>query len=57
MEGLKMEQQQDREARIGVGLVVGMALFALIALASFYFQKPAPDLSASIRDNIAFTPR
>ncbi len=52
-----MEQQQDREARIGIGLVAGLALFALVALVSFYFQKPVPDLAASIRHNIVSTPR
>jgi hypothetical protein len=52
-----MEQQQGREARIGIGLVVGLTLFALVALVSFYFQKPAPDLAASIRDNIASNTR
>jgi hypothetical protein len=55
--GVKMEQQQDREARIGIGLVAGLALFALVALVSFYFQKPVPDLAASIRHNIVSTPR
>jgi hypothetical protein len=52
-----MEQQQDRETRIGVGLVVGLVLFALIAFISFYFQKSAPDVAASIRDNVASTAR
>jgi hypothetical protein len=52
-----MEQHDDRETRIGVGLLMGLALFTLVALASFYFQKPVPELSTSIRDNIASTTR
>lgn len=52
-----MEQDEDRETRIGAGLLIGLAVFMLVALASFYFQKPAPELSTSIRDNIASTVR
>lgn len=52
-----MEQHEDREARIGAGLLIGLAIFMLVALASFYFQKPVPEMSTSIRDNIASTVR
>ena len=53
-----MEQQPDREARIGVLASFWASWpFMLVALVSFYFQKSAPDLTAGIRDNIASTPR
>lgn len=52
-----MEQQRDREARIGTGLVLGLVVFILIALLSAYFQKPPHQLTTSIRDNIASTAR
>jgi hypothetical protein len=52
-----MEQHDDREIRIGAGLLTGLAAFILVALVSFYFQKPAPEMSTSIRDNIASTVR
>ena len=35
-----MEQDEDRERRIGVAILLGFALFALVALASFYFTHP-----------------
>ena len=51
-----MEQDEDRERRIGVAILLGFALFALVALASFYFTHPAPEL-ARIHDNIALIAR
>jgi hypothetical protein len=49
-----MEQQYEREQRIGAGLVIGLVAFVLIALASFYFEKPpVQHHSTAIRDNIA----
>ena len=51
-----MEEQRDREARIGTGLVLGLVAFILIALLSAYFQQPH-QLTTSIRDNIASTAR
>jgi hypothetical protein len=50
-----MEQRYDREHRIGAGLVIGLAAFVLIALASFYFDKPGQH--HVMRDNIAFSVR
>jgi hypothetical protein len=47
-----MEQDEDRERRIGAAILLGFAVFVLVALASFYFTHPAPEL-ASIRGNIA----
>ena len=52
-----MKQQQDRETRIGAGILLGLAAFMLVALVSFYFERPAPELSSSIRDNYASTTR
>jgi hypothetical protein len=52
-----MEQRYDREHRIGAGLVIGLAAFVLIALASFYFDKPGQHHSSVMRDNIAFSVR
>ena len=49
-----MEHDPDREARIGVGLLFGLAVFALIALASFYLGPPS-QLASSARDNIAYS--
>lgn len=51
-----MEEQRDREARIGTGLVLGLVAFILIALLSAYFHHPH-QLTTSIRDNIASTAR
>lgn len=57
-----MEQQcEDREARIGAGLIAGLVAFVLVALVSFYFQKPTQELpqqqlSNNARD-VASTPR
>ena len=52
-----MEQYEDRERRIGVAILPGLALFALVAVASFYFTHPAPPDLASIRDDFASTAR
>jgi hypothetical protein len=52
-----MEQNYEREHRIGAGLVIGLAAFVLVALASFYFEKPVQHHSTLIRDNIASTAR
>jgi hypothetical protein len=53
-----MEQRQpDREARIGVSLLLGLAAFVFIALVSFYFHSSAPQMTSGIRDNIASTTR
>jgi hypothetical protein len=52
-----MEQQPDREARIGASLLLGLAAFMLIALASFYFHSPAPQMTSGIRDSIVSTTR
>ena len=38
-----MDQHQDREAHIGIGLLLGLAVFVLIALGSFYFHPSAED--------------
>jgi hypothetical protein len=47
-----MDPHQDREAQIGVGLLLGLAIFALVALASFYFQQPT-QLTDTVRDRFA----
>jgi hypothetical protein len=47
-----MEQYEDRERRIGAAILLGFAVFVLVALASFYLTHPAPEL-ASIHSNIA----
>ena len=52
-----MEQQYDRERRIGAGLIIGLVAFVLVALVSFYFEKPAQHHSTAIRDNLASTTR
>lgn len=54
--GFAMEEQRDREARIGTGLVLGLVAFILIAILSAYFQQPH-QLTTSIRDNVASTAR
>ena len=54
--GPDMEQDQDRERRIGVALLLGLAAFVLVALASFYFEQPRQQLS-SIRENITSSTR
>jgi hypothetical protein len=41
------QQDQDREVRIGVGLLLGMAVFTLIALGSFYFHPSTDDIVTS----------
>ena len=51
-----MEQDQDRERRIGVAILLGLAVFVLVALAGSYFQHPTSELSG-IRSNIASTTR
>jgi hypothetical protein len=51
-----MEQDEDRERRIGVAILLGLAVFVLVALAGSYFQHPTSELS-SIRSNIASTAR
>jgi hypothetical protein len=55
--GLGMEPHQDRERHIGAGILLGLAAFVLVALVSFYFEKPPPEHTSSIRDNIASTAR
>ena len=47
-----MEQYDERERRIGAVIVLGLATFMLIALASFYFQQPRHQVT-SIHENIA----
>jgi hypothetical protein len=51
-----MEQDEGRERRIGVAILLGLAVFVLIALAGSYFQHPTNELS-SIHGNIASTTR
>jgi hypothetical protein len=51
-----MQQDDDRERRIGAAILLGFAIFVLVAVASFYFTHPKPDL-AGIRSNIALTTR
>lgn len=51
-----MEQDEDRERRIGAAILVGLGLFVLVALAGSYFEHSTTQLS-SIRDNIASTSR
>jgi hypothetical protein len=46
-------EPRDREAQIGAALLLGLAVFVLIALASFYFHEPSQQLSDSVRENIA----
>jgi hypothetical protein len=55
-EGPDMEQDEDREQRIGVAILLGLAVFVLVALAGSYFQHPSNELSG-IRSNIASTTR
>jgi hypothetical protein len=50
-------KQRDREAQIGAALLLGLAVFMLIALVSFYFHPPTQQLSDSVRNNIAATNR
>jgi hypothetical protein len=52
-----MEQHEDRERRIGVAILLGFAVFVVVALASFYFTHPAPPELAGISGNIASTAR
>jgi hypothetical protein len=52
-----MEQSEDREKSIGAGLVVGLVAFVLIALVSFYFEKPTHQLSTSVRGDVTSTTR
>jgi hypothetical protein len=47
-----MEQDDDRERRIGAAILLGFAIFVLVAVASFYFTHPTPEL-AGIRSDIA----
>jgi hypothetical protein len=56
MEGPDMIQDDDRERRIGIAILLGLAVFVLVALAGSYFQHPTSELS-SIRGNIASTTR
>jgi hypothetical protein len=51
-----MEHEDDRERRIGAVILLGLAAFVLVALASFYFEQPRQQLS-SIRGNITSTQR
>jgi hypothetical protein len=51
-----MEQDENRERRIGAVILLGLALFVLVALASAYF-KPAASEVSGIRGNIASTTR
>jgi hypothetical protein len=51
-----MEQDDDRERRIGAAILLGFAIFVLVAVASFYFTHPKPEL-AGIRSDIASTIR
>jgi hypothetical protein len=57
MGGPDMEQHDDRERRIGAVILLGLAAFMLLALASFYFQQPPGHQLSSIRGNIASTTR
>jgi hypothetical protein len=50
--GPNMEQDDDRERRIGAAILLGFAIFVLVAVASFYFTHPTPEL-AGIRSDIA----
>lgn len=52
-----MEEPRDKEARIGAGLMPGLAASILIALLSFYFRIPPQQVSTGIRDNIASNTR
>lgn len=47
---------QDRERRIGIGLMIGLAVFILVALASFFFGTPE-QLAHTVRDNLAYSSR
>jgi|Tabmets5t2r1_1033131.scaffolds.fasta_scaffold209705_1 hypothetical protein len=47
-----MEQDDDRERRIGAAILLGFAIFVLVAVASFYLTHPRPEL-AGIRSDIA----
>lgn len=51
-----MEQHDDRERRIGAIILLGLAAFVLVALASFYFEQPRQQLS-SVRENITSSTR
>ena len=50
-----MEHDPDRETRIGVGLLLGLAVFALVALVGFYLGSPSQ--LSTVRDNIAYSSR
>lgn len=50
-----MQQDQDRETRIGAALLLGLAAFTLLGLVSVYFQEPAQELSDGIRSSIVAT--
>ena len=51
-----MQQDQDRETRIGIGLCIVLAVFVLVALASFYFGTPH-QLAETVRDQVAYSSR
>jgi hypothetical protein len=51
----KVEQHQDRERRIGAFLLLGLAAFVFVALATFYLKPSPQELSGSIRDRIVAT--
>ena len=51
-----MEQDDDRERRIGAIILLGLAVFVLVALASFYFEQPRQQMS-SVRENITSSTR
>jgi hypothetical protein len=53
---MQQDLDQDRERRIGIGLLIGLAAFALVALASYYFGTPA-QLAQTVRDNVAYSTR
>jgi hypothetical protein len=52
-----MEQHNDHERRIGAVILLGLAAFMLIALASFYLQQPPGHQLSSIRGDITSTTR
>ena len=53
---MQQNLEQDRERRIGIGLLIGMAVFVGVALATYYFGSP-DQLAATVRDNIAYSSR
>lgn len=51
---MQQDLDQDRETRIGIGLLIGLAVFVLVALASYYFGTPE-QLATTVRDSVAFS--